>query len=95
MIPSTFPIWRNSFNPSIKAAQNKSDSPRAKQTRYIALVCSTLSPASLTCKMSNAPSLCSDWIPFEHMPFQVKLINLFITAAASGAIIITRLLRKE
>jgi len=32
---------------------------------------------------------------FEHMPFQVKLINLFITPAASGAIIITQLLRKK
>lgn len=35
------------------------------------------------------------WLLFEHMPFQVKLITLFITPAASGAIIITQLLRKK
>lgn len=35
------------------------------------------------------------WLLFEHMPFQVKLITLFITPAASGAIIITQLLWKK
>jgi len=35
------------------------------------------------------------WRLFEHMPFPGKLITLFITPAASGAIIITQLLRKK
>lgn len=45
--------------------------------------------------MSDLHSWCSNWILFEHIPFQVKLINLFITLIATGAIIITQLLGKK
>lgn len=40
---------------------------------------SRLSPA----RMSNPHTWCPGYIPFEHTPFQVKLINLFITWAVS------------
>jgi hypothetical protein len=48
-----------------------------------------------TTKMSDPHSWHSNRMLFEHMAFQVKLINLFITLNASGAIIITQLLRKK
>lgn len=45
--------------------------------------------------MSDPRSWRSNWILFEHIFFQVKLINVFITFIASGAIIITQLLGKK